>query len=182
LNPLPLAEARERAIRLLSDGYAYDALTEEEFEWRLGQLNRAASGEAVDVLVADLVAPPAAQAQPVGALAPASDEGRIVAIMSETRREGQWWVPRSLRVTAVMSDLRLDLRYASVPPGCTIDLTACMAQVTIIVPPEMSVDMDVSAFMAAARNDSVRAGGFGAPHLRIKGGAMMAEVRVKTRP
>ena len=50
----PATEARERAIALLTDGYAYDALTEAEFEWRLGELMRAESTAAIDALVSDL--------------------------------------------------------------------------------------------------------------------------------
>lgn len=68
------------------------------------------------------------------------------------------------------------------PPGCTIDVSALMSNVTVIVPPGMIVDFDVSSIMAAAGND-VRAEGSGyvSPHVRIRGSAFMAEVRVRMR-
>lgn len=57
---LTLEGARERAIRLLADGYAYDVISEEELERRLAQLNDATTSYAVDALVSDLAVPPVA--------------------------------------------------------------------------------------------------------------------------
>jgi hypothetical protein len=165
----PLDEARERAIHLLTDGYAYDVISDEEFEWRLGQMSRADSPHAIDALVADLLAPAVAGA--ARGYSPAFEsEGRVVGIMSETRRLGPWRVPQWLRVKAIMSDMMIDLR-------------SVMANVTFIVPPGMIVDFDVSSFMASARNDerATATSGYMLPHVRIKGSAIMSEVRVKVR-
>jgi hypothetical protein len=182
-SPWQLDDARERAIRLLTDGYAYDAISVEEFEWRLGQLSHAGSPQAMDALVADLLptAAPRGATGPVLTAGPV--DGRIQSIMSETRRGGPWRVPQRLRVKAIMSDVKLDLRHAILPPGCTIDVSAIMASVALIVPPGLMVEFDVNAIMGAARNDE-RAeahGGSEHPHVRIRGSAVMAEVRVKVR-
>ena len=182
---MPLDEARERAIQLLTDGYAYDVISEEEFEWRLGQLTHADSPRAIDVLVADLAMPSAGAVVSTDAYSrvfPA--EGRVLGIMSETRRVGPWRVPQSLRVKAIMSEVKLDLRYAVIPPSCTIDVSAIMANVSFIVPPGMVVDFDVMSVMASARNDerAVATSGYMLPHVRIRGSAIMSEVRVRVRP
>lgn len=180
-----LHDARERAVRLLTDGFAYDVIPVEEFEWRLGQLSRAESPREIDALVADLATPAAATSPSLfgGIPVPAPTEGRILGIMSETRRLGPWRVPQRLRVKGIMSDVKIDLRYAVVPPGCTIDVSAIMANVQFIVPPGMIVDFDVGAIMATTRNDPRAAGAdvYTLPHLRIRGSAIMAEVRVKVR-
>jgi hypothetical protein len=186
-TPLPapatsLDEARERAIRLLTDGFAYDVITVEEFEWRLGQLSQADSSRAVDALVADLGTP----AHPLAtreSMVNVETEGRILGIMSETRRQGPWRVPRRLVVKAVMSDVKIDLRYAAIPPECMIDVMAVMANVSIIVTPGMIVDFDVTPIMASAGN-ATRAMGtsiHALPRVRIRGTAIMAEVKVKVR-
>ena len=178
-----LDEARERAIRLLTDGFAYDVITVEEFERRLGLLSHADTPRAIDALVADLGTPARTGLVPGPMAAAAAAEGRILGIMSQTRREGPWRVPQRLRVKAVMSEVRVDLRYAVIPPGCTIDVSAIMANVHVIVPPGMVVDFDVTPIMASARND-VRAqalDGYLQPEVRIVGSAVMAEVRVKVR-
>ena len=181
----PLHDARERAIRLLTDGFAYDVITVEEFEWRLGQLSHAESAQEIDALVVDLATPAATAAPSLfsGVPVPAPTEGRILGIMSETRRVGPWRVPQRLRVKGIMSDVKIDLRYAVVPPGCTIDVSAVMANVQFIVPPGMIVDFDVGAIMATTRNDPRAAGRdvYTVPHVRIHGSAVMAEVRVKVR-
>lgn len=183
---LAVEQARERAIRVLSDGYAYDTLTEDEFEWRLGQLSLANSPAEVQSLIADL---PAGGSRAVtsayaggayGVAAPARE--RISGIMSEVRRDGPWRLPQRLDVSAVMSNVRLDLRQAVIPSDCVIEVRAVMASVSIIVPPGLPVEFDVSPFMGAARNDSSRVpAAFGAPRIRVTGSAVMAEVRVRAR-
>lgn len=179
-------EARERAIRVLSDGYAYDALTEDEFEWRLGQLSLANSPAEVQSLIADLPAGGAATASAYAGAGfsglPVPAEERIRGVMSEVRRDGVWRLPQRLNVSAVMSDVRLDLRQALIPPGCVIEVRAIMAAVRIIVPPGLRVEFDVSAFMGAAGNDSSRIPTpFGAPVIRVTGSAVLSEVRVRVR-
>lgn len=174
-------QAREHAIRVLSDGFAYDALTEDEFEWRLGQLSLANSPAEVQALIADLPTPGAMTAQTYAGV-PARSEERIRGIMSEVRRDGVWRLPQRLMVSAVMSNVRLDLRQAVIPPGCTIEVRAIMANVTIVAPPGLAVDFDVSPIMGSARNDSARVpAAFRAPLVHVRGSAFMAEVRVRMR-
>ena len=175
-----LEQAREHAIRVLSDGFAYDALTEDEFEWRLGQLSLANTPAEVQTLIADLPAP--GTPAPASAAVPTRGYDRIRGVMSEIRREGMWRLPQRLRVSAVMSNVRLDLRQAVIPSGCLIEVKAFMANVTIVVPPGLPVDFDVSPIMASARNDSSRVpAAFGAPVVQVRGSAFMAEVRVRMR-
>jgi hypothetical protein len=109
-------------------------------------------------------------------------EDRIRGVMSDIRRDGVWRLPQHLRVSAVMSSVRLDLRQAVIPPGCVIEVRAIMANVSIIVPPSVPVDFDVSPFMGTARNDSSGApASFGAPVVHVRGSAFMSEVRVRMR-
>lgn len=177
-----LEQAREHAIRVLSDGYAYDALTEDEFEWRLGQLSSATTPAEVQALISDLPAPGTGAIPLSYSASPAPVADRIRGLMSDIKRDGVWRLPERLRVTATMSSIRLDLRQAILPTGCTIDVRAIMANVTIIVPPTVAVDFDVTPIMASAYNDSARAmATFGAPHIHVRGTALMAEVRVRRR-
>jgi hypothetical protein len=182
--PLSLEAARERAIRLLTDGYAYDVIGEEEFEWRLGQMSHLDSPHAIDALVADLVAPaPGSTGVAVGQSPMFEPHGRVLGIMSEIRRQGPWRVPQRLRVKGIMSDVKIDLRYAVLPPACTIDVIAIMANVTFIVPPGMIVDFEVTSLMSSAHNDerSLATSVYTLPHVRIRGRAIMAELKVRAR-
>lgn len=58
-----------------------------------------------------------------------------------------------------------------------------MGNVQVIVPPGMVVDFDVGSFMATTRNDvrAQRLNGYLEPDVRIRGSAVMAEVRVRVR-
>lgn len=174
--------SRERAIRILTDAYAYDQITDFEFERRLQTLGAAASPSSIDAVVADLSAQGRAGWGPVSAYglhAPA--EGRIVGIMSEKRRSGPWRVPQHLTVRAVMCDMKIDLRHAAIPARCTIEVTAVMSSVSLIVPPGLIVDFNVDPLLGAAgcdAEDSMIAGG---AQVEILGTAFMSEVRVRVR-
>ena len=175
-------EARERAIRILTDAYAYDVISDVEFERRLEMLGKSVAASSVNAVVADLPVEGALvrRAPDYGMIAPS--EGRISGLMSETRRTGPWRVPQRLAVRAIMCDMKLDLRYAAVPPQCEIDVTAVMSSVSIIVAPGTLVDFDVTPVMGAAgsgADDFFRDPN--AAHVRVRGKAIMAEVRVKVR-
>jgi hypothetical protein len=187
--PVPLSSARERTIELLSAHFADDRLSIDELDRRLERAYAATSLAELDALTADLpddargAARFGAAALP-GEYEPREESGRIVAILSETRRGGLWAVPPRLDVTATMSNLTLDLRSALLGPGVTaINLSAVMASVQIILPPGVRVLDRVRAFMASVTDDS-----YGAltddpsvPAIRLTGRAVMAEVKVKTR-
>ena len=71
--------SRERAIRILTDAYAYELITDFEFERRLQHLGAAASPSSIDAVVADLSAPGGTGREPVSAYGRyAPSEGRIV--------------------------------------------------------------------------------------------------------
>lgn len=209
--PSPSLEAaRERVVRLLTDRYADDTLTVEEFEARLDRLHALTDAAALDRMADELVTgvrpagirpavgpdgsptmpvpslPPAALGWQRGALVPARvpDDGRVVAIMSASRRAGPWAVPRVLRVWAVMSEAVVDLRDAVLPAeGCEIEVGAVMANVRVLLPPGVDAQVDVLAFMGAA-HDHTRAGrpetplARHVPCVRVTGSSVMAEVQV----
>ncbi len=173
--------SRERAIRLLTDAYAYDEITEFEFERRLGLLSAAHTPARVDSVVADLGHRGGLVRDPVPGYLPAPLEGKIVGFMSETRRNGAWRVPQRLVIRAVMSDVKVDLRYAILPRGCTIEVKAVMASVSIIVPPGVQVAFHIDPFMGAAGSDADDSFAPGTSHVSVHGSAIMADVRVRVK-
>ncbi len=178
----PLEDSRARAIRLLTDRYADDSLTEDEFEWRLSHLAAANTPASLDALVADLTSPSVPFATyPAAALT--SDYGKLTSIMSNEHRTGHWSVPRLFEVRAAMAEVRLDFRYARIPALCTIDIRAVMANVQLILPPDLTLEFELGSFMSSARNDAFQ-GEFtsaGPARMRVRGKAVMAEVRATMR-
>jgi hypothetical protein len=188
--PVPLATARERAIELLSAHFANDRLTIDELDQRLEQAYAATSIAQLDALTADLpnerstaLEPRAATVSP--AIARPEESGRIVAIFSETRRGGLWAVPPQVDIVATMSNLTLDLRSALLSPGVTdVHVRAVMASVHVLLPPGVRVVESVRAFMASVTDDSysVVTSDPSVPVIRLTGHAVMAEVKVRTKP
>jgi hypothetical protein len=192
-----LEAARERAIRLLTDRFADDTLTVDDFEARLDRMYLAQSPADLDAITADLVgqptpapgqrvAVPAAYAPRLPAIpSDVPPIRRVLALMSESRHGGRFAVPQRLDVVAVMGDLMLDLRDAVLTSGfCEIDVIAVMANVKVLVPPGVIVEGMVTSFMAAYGNDAEDDGRLSAnaPRIRLTGIAVMAEVRVRTAP
>jgi hypothetical protein len=175
-------EARERAIRILTDAYAYDVISDVEFERRLEMLGKSVAASSVNAVVADLPTDDRLVQRAPDYRLMVPRDGRISGLMSETRRTGPWRVPERLAVRAIMCDMKLDLRYAAVPPQCEIDVSAVMSSVAIIVAPGTLVDFDVNPIMGSAGSG---ADAFfrdpASAQIRVRGKAIMAEVRVKVR-
>lgn len=182
---LPMDDVREQAVRILTDRFADDSLTEAEFEVRLASLSAASTPAEVDAVIADVRVPrtPLSELRSSsGTLPVRPSEGRLMAVMSQTQRTGQWIVPDRLDVRAVMSEVVVDLRHAIVPPYCVIDIVAIMANVTVIVPPDLITQCDVSAVMGAVQSrDTLRSGWMAPPRVRLTGMALMAEVKLHVR-
>lgn len=178
------ADPRERAVRLLTDAYAYDVIDDIEFERRLDLLGLQKSPAAIEAVVSDLPASPEhARATASGLRPTLQDEGRILGFMSETGRKGQWRVPSRFNVNAFMCDMKLDLRYASIPPGCVISVRAFMSSVSLIIPPGMMVEFRVDPFMGSARSEADNGQRYadGAAHVHVHGTAVMSDVKVRVR-
>lgn len=188
-SPVPLAAARERAIESLSAHFANDRLTMDELDQRLERAYAATSLAELHALTADL--PDERPAVAHGGVAPSSvaleraeESGRIVSIFSETKRGGLWAVPQRLEVSAMMSNLTLDLRSARLSPGVTdVHVSAVMASIQVILPPGVRVIESLRAFMASVTDDSysVVTSDPSVPVIRLTGRAVMAEVKVKTK-
>ena len=191
--PLPapaLDVARERVVRLLTDRYADDSLTVEEFEARLDQMHALTSPEALDAMAHALAAPAAVtrpvvagQGRAVGSAAGALAgmlPARVRAVMSTLRREGAWVVPPRVQVTSLMSEVRLDLREAVLPPVCEVEVFALMGNVTLHLPPGVEATVEVDSVMASVTDRRGRRGqGSRGRVVRVTGSAIMSELKIR---
>lgn len=199
----PIHDARERTIAELSEQFARDHLEMEEFERRLTLAHRAASVSELRELLSDLPGSPArvdavvrVDAAPETALAmlPTSPaivaDGQVrpkqtlVAVFGGIQRAGGWTVARRVKVCTIMGGAQLDFRNARLAAGVTtIEIVAVMGGVEIIVPPELSVEVDGTAFFGGFEHLE-RTSTDLEPHrpvLHITGFALMGGVSVRTR-
>ena len=194
----PLASAREETIELLSECFAHDVLTIEEFERRAGLAHGARTmtelGAAIDGIETGAGAVTAPESPTIARLRRASPDlpaahvrpsDLAIAIFGETRRAGQWIPARRTSAVAVMGSAVLDLREAQFGPGETaISAFAVMGSVEVIVPPGLYVECAGSAVMGSFEEQrQVAATPFSAsaPLLRVDGFALMGSVEIKYR-
>ena len=192
-----MTRARELKIEELSTHFANDDISMEELERRIELVYKASSVAELETITADLRAAAMvpqdyvrARVVPGAAGAPATYEvphSRMLALMSSSRRVGRWALPRRFDVLAIMSDTRIDLTQAALPPGLSeIRVRAVMTSLRVIVPPGVPVVVDAHSVMAdvQSRADEPTPDeppSANAPIIRLTGFALMSEVKVVVR-
>lgn len=180
---------RERTIQQLCSHFANDNLTTQELELRFERVYKAQSAVELQGLVAGLPVLPATVAAPAGmfAVAPVDappPEKRMLVLMSELKRRGEWTPARRNVIRIIMGSATIDLREAHLTPGAVteFDVSAIMGELKVIVPPGLHVECDGMAIMGEF-DDSTTSGdrSSDAPRVRITGSAIMGSVHVRTR-
>jgi len=193
-----LARAREQKINELSTHFANDDLSLDDLERRIERVYKAASVVELEEITADLrkaVAPPehlplAGPSSRSSAIASSYhvEEGRVMALMSSTRRVGRWAVPHRLKVVAIMSDTKIDFTHAAMPNGIVdLDLRAVMASCRLVVSPNIRVINETHSVMSTVRSrademmpDDAPASAE-SPVIRLRGYAIMSDIKVVVR-
>jgi hypothetical protein len=139
--------AREEAIAQLTEGFAQDHLTLEEFEHRVAAAYAARSSTELETLTHDLVSAAARHAVAT-AVAPTSTQ--LSAVFSSMERGGIVEVPQRLILRAIAGNIELDLSHARFAPGVTeIVVRAFMGNVELKLPPGVQVENQGSAFLGS---------------------------------
>jgi hypothetical protein len=185
-----LRSSRAQTIERLTNAFARDELGLEEFEERLNRAYAAEAVPALEALASDLSPEAVALAAPVvaanAALAVSSPSTpRAVAILGSVERRGQWAVGRSSGALAVLGSVVIDLRDVALPAGVTtIEVSAVLGSVEIIVPPNLAVESQGSSILGSFEGiqrvplDPDPA----APVLRVQGRAVLGSIEIHTRP
>jgi len=135
--------ARERVIALLTERYAQDHLTLEEFERRAEAAYAATTPAVLMALTADL------GEGGVPAVRASLPAGNVGVVMGSLVRD-MHAVPRHLDVRTVLGNVELDLTHASFAPGVTeIALHAFMGNIEIQLPAHVGVEDHVSAVLGS---------------------------------
>ena len=191
-RPLPgptLDDARTEVGRVLSDHFAEDRISVEEFERRLELTFKATTVEGVRQQLAGITPETSGSEVSSYAPAPAYVESQVdrkprktlIAIMSGVVRRGRWNVPRHLNVFAFMGGVELDMHDARLGQETHISVFACMGGAEIRVPADVRVECDGMAFMGGFedRSSEPTYSSPQTPVIRITGFAFMGGVEVK---
>lgn len=193
---LEVDEARERAIDLLSECFARDMLTVEDFEERVAVAHAAGSmaelGEAIEGLGSaglatsggEGLAEKAPARAPAAAFSEVRPTDRSVAVFGETKRAGHWVPARRNTVVAVMGSASIDLREARLGPGATtITAVTFMGSIEILVPPGLHVQCGGSAVFGTFehKDSSPVPVAAGDAMVRVEGYSVFGGVEIETR-
>ena len=105
-----------------------------------------------------------------------------VAVLSHTRRDADWVLPRLFRIFAFWGNVEIDLTNALLSSGTSqIEIRCIMASVQILVPPDLRVDCEVDAFLgnAEVQREISSTTSPDAPLVRISGTSYLGSVEVK---
>lgn len=171
---------RIQIAQFLTDAAAQGRLQMNEYEDRLTKAYAAKTYDELAMVSADL---PGAMSTPRGngPCRPAPSTV-LLAIMSGFERRGRWNVPRRLTTVSFLGSGVVDLRYADfTAPEVEIRSYSVFGGQTIVVPPEVNVDLNGVGIMGAFDHSVVGEGSPGAPHVRIRGFALWGSVGVKRK-
>ncbi|MCH9702356.1 MAG: DUF1707 domain-containing protein [Actinomycetia bacterium] len=170
---------RIQLAQLLSDAAASGTLQLNEYEDRLAKAYAAQTYDELDRLSADL---PGRVTQGSGGLCHPAPSTFLLALLTGFERRGRWNVPQRLTTFAFWGGGVVDLRYADfTSPDVEIRCYSIMGGQTIVVPPEINVDLDGRGVMGTFDQTVAGGGSPGAPRVRIRGFSLWGRVSVKRK-
>ncbi|MBI5338582.1 MAG: DUF1707 and DUF2154 domain-containing protein [Mycolicibacterium rufum] len=170
---------RIQVAQLLTDAAANGKIGLTEFENRLARAYAAQTYDELDRLSADL---PGAVTRGRGGTCRPAPSSTLLAILSGYERRGRWNVPNRLTTFALWGGGVIDLRYADFTAhDVEIRCYTIMGGQTILVPPEVNVDLRGVAVMGSFDQNIEGEGSPGAPCVRISGFALWGSVAVKRK-
>lgn len=168
---------RIQVAQLLTDAAAQGRLAMSEYEDRLAKVYAAKTYDELDRLSSDL---PGSSLHR-GACRPAPSTV-LLAIMSGFERRGRWNVPERLTTFALWGGGIIDLRYADFTcPDVEIKSYSIMGGQTILVPPEVNLEVHGHGVMGAFDNGAAGNGMPGAPHVTVRGFSLWGSVGIKRK-
>ena len=186
-----LREARDETIEQLSQSFARDELSLDEFEDRVNRAFAAMNDHEVRSLVSDLsVRPvqisstnPEVAAVPARALAVVSTPPTMLAVFGNIERRGPFALKPTSKAVAVFGNVAIDLRDATIGEGVTeLEVRAVFGNVEIIVPPTLAVEAHgVGIFGNFEAFERVPREPGDSPVLRVTGKAVFGNVEVSTQ-
>lgn len=169
---------RIQVAQLLTDAAATGRLPMAEYEDRLAKAYSAETYGDLARISADL---PGAVNYSRGVCRPAPST-LLLAIMSGFERRGRWNVPKKLTTFALFGGGVVDLRYADfTAPDVEIRTYSICGGQTILVPPEVNVDVDGVGVMGNFEHNVNGEGTPGAPRVHIRGFSLWGSVSVKRK-
>jgi len=169
---------RIQVAQLLSEAASNGRLTLEDYEARLMKAYAASTYDQLERVVSDL---PEAMDYRRQKSRPAPST-MLLAILSGFERRGRWNIPGRMTTFTLFGGGVVDLRYADfTSPDVEIHAYSILGGQTILLPPEVNVDVKGRGVMGGFDHTVDGAGTPGAPKVTIKGFSLWGGVGIKRR-
>jgi hypothetical protein len=193
--PRNLEALKQGAIDRLTEAFAQDIISMDEYERRAGLASAANKASELELLTVDLPqlrpqAAPGSRTRERAAPAPMARRNYDLVgspavttgcIMGDRNMTGNWLTSDRVSSFTVMGSTKLDLRDVDLPPGpIRIEVFTLMGDTRIIVPRDLPVRMSAFSLMADSRIDrNVNQQTRGAEcWVEVSGFIMMGDVKV----
>lgn len=171
---------RIQLAQVLGDAVAQGQLPMGEYEDRLAKVYAAQTYDELDGLRADL--PGSSVCPHRGGDCKPAPSTLLLAIMSSFERRGRWNVPKRLTTFSLWGGGVIDLRYADfTSPEVEINAYSIMGGQTILLPPEVNVDIRGHGVMGGFDRHVEDSGTPGAPMVRVRGFALWGGVGIRRK-
>ncbi len=171
---------RIQIAQLLAYAAEQGRLQLNEYEDRLTKAYAATTYQELDQLRADL--PGAAVSPRRGGKCNPAPSTLLLAMMSGFERRGRWNVPRKLTTFTFWGSGVVDLRYADfTSTEVEIHAYSIMSAQTILLPPEVNVEIHGHGVMGGFDRAVVGEGTRGAPTVKIQGFSLWGGVGIKRK-
>jgi hypothetical protein len=176
---------RRRVVATLQAACVEGRLNLDEYGQRVEAALTARTRAPLEALLVDLPAETGTSA----ALGVASSNraaargGRVsntLAVLGSAQRSGFWRLAEESRVVAVLGSCKIDLRSARISAAVTtLDVSAVLGSIDVIVPAGVEVDLEVHALLGSRDMRMGTAPPAGAPVIRITGMVLLGSLNVR---
>jgi hypothetical protein len=167
------------AAQLLSEAAAQGRLAMTDYEDRLVKVYAAKTYDELSRVSGDL---PGTIAAPRDGASHPAPSTLLLAIMSGFERRGRWNVGKKLTTFTLWGGGVVDLRYADfTSPEVEIRSYSIMGGQTILVPPEVNVELRGHGVMGSFDHLDKERGLPGAPMVKVRGFSLWGKVAVKRK-
>jgi hypothetical protein len=151
-----------------------------DYEDRLARAYAATTYEELDQLRADL--PGAVVSPRRGSKLNPAPSMLLLALMSGFERRGRWNIPKKLTTVTFCGSGVLDMRYADfTSTDVEIHVYSVMGMQTILLPPEVNVEIEGRGVMGGFDHSVLGDGTPGAPTVKIRGFSLWGGVGIKRK-
>ncbi len=190
LEDRPIEQVREEAVDKLIVNYSHAVISAEAFERRLDEAMASNSHQQLVALVSDL--PMAADHRydaskersfsPKYAASDNTDDDKIVSILGNSTREGEWLVPKRIKVIDVLGSSKLDFTDAIFQhQHIEIEISNVLGSIDIYVPESVNVTVKMFNIIGSSENSAPSMAGRQAPHITISGFSVLGSLDVQVK-